>query len=236
MKITFRCLPELEAILPRPRPATRGMPDWIKSMPMETFSADLGEDIQTVKQCPPFIDAMTAGFLVPLACDLRVSGGTFEWDWPEFPDTVPAHTARAPIAFHLNDQVTGSPFHDGDTVAIKFVNFWTFALEAGTSLLCTHPANRYDLPFRAFTGLVDADLYADNYTHFPALWVDADFEGVLPKGTPVAQCIPVPRAGLALDYAYEALEGEVSERLGRTIREVQTPDGKYRKQFRAKKR
>ncbi len=236
MRVIFRCLPELESILPKPEAATRGIPNWIKSMPMTAFSDDLGEDIQTVKQCPPFIDAMTAGFLVPLACDVHVSKGVFEWDWPEFPETVPDHTARAPIAFHLNDQVTGSPLDDGDTLVLKFVNFWTFALEAGTSLFCTHPANRYDLPFRAFTGLVDADLYADNYTHFPALWVDRNFEGILPRGTPVAQCIPVPRAALQLEISHEALTGEVSDRLGRTIREVQTADGKYKKRFRAKKR
>jgi len=41
--------------------------------------------------------------------------------------------------------------------------------------------------------LVDADTYRDNFINFPAFWHDADFNGVLPKGTPVAQCVPVKR-------------------------------------------
>ena len=36
--ITFRCPPELEAILPRPIPAVSGLPDWFKSMPAAAFS------------------------------------------------------------------------------------------------------------------------------------------------------------------------------------------------------
>jgi hypothetical protein len=75
--ITFRCPPELEAILPRPLPAVLGLPEWFKTMPQRAFSTALQTEQMTVKKCPPFIDAMTYGFLMPLIADLRAENGTF---------------------------------------------------------------------------------------------------------------------------------------------------------------
>src|SRR5258708_34564316 len=82
--ITFRCPPELDAILPRPIPAVMGIPDWFKKMPVKAFSDVLQTEQETVKKCPPFIDAMTFGFLIPLVTDLHVEDGTFTWqlDFP----------------------------------------------------------------------------------------------------------------------------------------------------------
>src|SRR5262245_15899643 len=68
----FRCPPELAEILPRPTYALLGLPSWFKAMPHVAFSSLLHEEQMTVKKCPPFIDAMTYGFLMPLAADLRV--------------------------------------------------------------------------------------------------------------------------------------------------------------------
>src|SRR3546814_20475669 len=78
MKIRFRCFPELEAVLPKPQPAKRGLPAWLKTMPLTAWAADFEEEVKTVKGCPPVIDAMTHGFLLPLACDLPVDRGRFE--------------------------------------------------------------------------------------------------------------------------------------------------------------
>src|SRR3546814_20201581 len=72
MKISFRCFPELEPYLPKPQPAKRGLPPWLKSMPLTAWAADFEAEVKTVKGCPPVIDAMTHGFLLPLACDLPV--------------------------------------------------------------------------------------------------------------------------------------------------------------------
>jgi hypothetical protein len=96
--ITFRCPPELEPILPRPIPAVLGLPDWFKALPQKAFSETLGDDLFTIKKCPPVIDAMTFGFLMPLACDLKVENGEFTWQ-RDLPAGI-AKYSRSPIDFH----------------------------------------------------------------------------------------------------------------------------------------
>ena len=232
MRIVCRCPPELEGLLPRPVPARRGLPDWLKRMAMTAPDDDLGFDVRTVKQCPPFVDAMAHGVLMPLAADLRVRHRAFEWDWQ--PGTTTTGTySRSPIGVHPNSQAAGSPLFEPDALIVKFMNFWTIELPAGWSLLCTHPVNRADLPFRTLTGLVDADAYGHGLIHFPAQWTDPDFDGVLPAGTPVAQCIPVPRQ--SLDLVCAPLRGDDAARFAETETAVATEPGAYKRLFRAAK-
>jgi hypothetical protein len=233
MAITFRCPPELEPILQRPIPALLGLPEWFKTMPASSFSSILGAEQLTLKKCPPFIDAMTYGFLFPLVADLRVEAGKFSWD-VDCPSGAIASYSRSPIDFHDNVQVAGTPFFEHDLFIVKFTSFWTIATPPGYSLLITHPINRQDLPFTTLTGLVDTDLYKDNFINFPARWSDPSFTGVLPKGTPVAQCIPVKREFWSAGF--ETIRGDAVERLQRTAAAVTRERGVYRRQFRAPKR
>ena len=230
MKIVFRCPPELEGMIPAPIPARRGMPEWLKSMAGTTQSREFGIEIDTVKRCPPFIDAMGKGFLMPLAVDLQVDNGMFTWDWDPPVSTVGDYN-RAPIGFHTVDQLEGSPFHAPDTFAVKFMTFWTITLPPGWGLLCSHPANRDDLPFRTLTGFVHADAY-DNFIHFPALWTDPAFNGILPRGTPVAQCYPVPHE--TLELVNETLTGETADRFRKTKTAVREVQGSYRRDHRSR--
>ena len=232
MHITFRCDPALIDLLPRPVPAKQILPDWLRAMPPRAFSELHGRDIRTVKQCPPFVDAMAHGFMLLLPCDVRVEGGYFSWDWDIPPLTVAAHP-RAPLSFHVPAQLTGAPFHDGQASALKFNSFWTVELELGWSLFATHPVNRDDLPFRLLTGLVDADRFSDAGINFPALWTAPNFSGVLPRGTPIAQCFAVPRAAPTL--VFEAFTPERTARYDALVGEVLATPGIYRKRFRAKR-
>jgi hypothetical protein len=231
MQVTFRCPPELLEILPRPVPAKDGLPEWLRTMPGEALVAELGGSIRTLKHCPPLLDAMRAGFLMPLAADIRIERGAFSWDW-DLPPTALGRTTRSPLSFHHAEQAEGSPLHDPERVFVKFNSFWTIALDPGWSLLAMHPANRNDLPFETLTGLVDADLY-DGLIHFPARWLDPSFEGVLPRGTPVAQCIPVRREALKLAFA--PLAGEAAERFALVKDAIAAEPGVYRKRYRAAK-
>ncbi|MGI3778482.1 MAG: hypothetical protein ACRYGC_14425 [Janthinobacterium lividum] len=199
MRVTFRCDLALESVLPRPAPARDALPGWLRDMPRHAASElHAGAEVRTVKHCPPFVDAMAHGFTMPLACDVAVADGRLSWDWAVPPLSASAHP-RAPISFHGPAQLAGTPFHDPQSVAVKFNAFWTIELEPGWSLLAMHPLNRPDLPFRLLSGLVDCDRFSDVGVLFPAVWVDPGFRGTLPRGTPFAQCVPVPREPMELD-------------------------------------
>src|SRR5262245_31485395 len=80
LTLRFRCPSELEGLLPAPIPAAQAVPDWLKSMPASAFSTLNLREEDTVKRCPPFVDAITTGFLIPLLCDLRVDDSGITWD------------------------------------------------------------------------------------------------------------------------------------------------------------
>lgn len=230
MRIVFRCDPALREILPPPVPAREALPAWLRGMARTAFSETHGGEIRTLKHCPPFVDAMSHGFIIPLPCDVAVQGGRLSWDWKVPPLSAAMHP-RAPLSFHVPQQLEGTPFATGGQVVVKFNSFWTVELEPGWSLFATHPVNRADLPFRLLSGLVDADRFHDVGILFPGLWTDPGFTGVLPRGTPVAQCFPVPRAPLTL--ACESFGAQEAERYDRTATALLTAPGVYRKRFRA---
>jgi hypothetical protein len=230
MRVIFRCDPALVDLIPKPVPARLAMPDWLRSMPRHAFSDVHGEDVRTVKQCPPFIDAMSQGFVIPLPCDVMVDAGRLSWNW-DTPTLAAGHHPRAPLSFHAPAQVEGTPFADPGQVIVKFNTFWTIELEPGWSLFATHPVNRADLPFRLISGLVDADRFHDVGILFPAVWLDAGFSGKLPRGMPVAQCIPIPRQPMTCEYA--AFDPEETRRYDETAARLLTGPGVYRRTFRA---
>ena len=231
--ITFRCPPELEAILPRPIPAVMGIPDWFKTMPAKAFSDIVQAEQMTVKKCPPFIDAMTFGFLIPLVADLHVENETFTWQL-DFPGGAITSYPRSPLDFHDSNQVVGTPLFDEDRFIVKFNNFWTIETPPGYSLLVTHPVNQFDLPFTTLTGLVDTDLYKGDFINFPARWRDPAFQGILPRGTPVAQCLPVKRELWTGQFG--TIAGDAISHLQETTTAPDHDPGIYRRQFRAPKR
>ncbi len=209
LTLKFRCPEELEGKLPRPVPATLGVPDWLKTMPTKAFSAINLNDEETIKRCPPFVDAMTCGFLIPLICDLRIENGEITWD-NELPPGGSLDFPRSPIGFHDKGQVTGTQ---------------------GYALFFTHPVNRFDLPFTTLSGLVDCDRYTDTWIHFPAHWHNTNFRGTLPKGTPIAQCIPVKRENWVGQTS--SFTPEETQQVHEFRNAMRHESGLYRRKFRA---
>lgn len=231
VRLAFRCPPALEPVLPRPVPARTALPEWLKTMPA-TAASDLlgGAEVRTLKHCPPLIDALSAGVLMPLAADLAVSGGEISWDWDP-PREPGLRHSRSPVGLHVPEQAEGSPLLIAPgRFVLKFTNFWTIEAPEGWSVLFVHPLNREDLPFRTLAGIVDCDRFRDGLVHFPALWTDPAFEGVLPAGTPVAQAIPVKRE--AVEVVVEAMDDAALARLAEMEEGLGTDPGLYRKQFR----
>jgi len=233
MKITFRCDPALIDLLPRPQPARALLPDWLRQLAPRVPSELHQRNIRTVKQCPPFVDAMSHGFTFVLPCDVRVERERFGWDWPLPELSLPGHP-RSPLSFHVAEQIAGSPLAPaGGRSALKFNSFWTVSLEPGWSLLACHPLNRLDLPFRLLSGLVDADRFNAVGINFPALWTEPDFVGVLPRGTPIAQCFVVPRE--APELLFEPMDAGAQEAYESMAQRIMTGPGVYRKHYRGRR-
>lgn len=174
-----------------PDPAVKHLPEWYKKIaPFEYGDKQVrvinGAVNSTVKRCVPFLDGMSAGYTFYLEEDVNVEvredGAPF-FNW---------RTERELISFHDKSQFDGLVFPEGYFQQIlKWNNPWAVELPKGYSLLCTHPFNRYDLPFLTFTGLVDADSYKLS-THFPFV-IKQGWAGMIEAGTPLAQLVPVKR-------------------------------------------
>ena len=232
MNITFRCDLALFDRLPRPLPARSALPDWLRQRAPRVPSAVHQRSIRTVKQCPPFVAAMSHGFMILLPCDVTVHDQQFSWDWPLPPLTLVGHP-RAPLSFHVPEQIAGSPLAHGGVSALKFNSFWTIALDPGWSLMVVHPVNRADLPLRVVSGLVDADRFNEVGINVPALWSEPAFSGTLPRGLPIAQCFAVPREPFTL--VCEPMSEAQLQRYDALAEEIMAGPGVYRKQYRAKR-
>ena len=231
MKITFRCDPALADLLPRPVAAQDVLPNWLREMAPREHSPVHQRSIRTAKQCPPFIDAMRHGFTILLPCDVMVQDGRFSWDWALPPLTAHFHP-RAPLNFHVPEQLLGTPLSHGTRSAIKFNSFWTIETEPGWSLMAVHPINRDDLPFRLVSGLVDTDRFNAVGINFPAVWIDDAFNGRLPRGTPVAQCFPVRREAPTL--VCETMSDQRLQDHDALATQIMAGPGVYRRAYRRK--
>src|SRR5258706_11506779 len=95
----IRRVPVPEQTLPRPGPASQQVPAWLKQMPAEAPGGPAGKWL-TVKKCPPLVDAMTGGYLIPLVADVWFSMK---------PDGVEFRSELNIIETHPQVQVQGSP-------------------------------------------------------------------------------------------------------------------------------
>lgn len=229
MKIRFQCVPGYDEYLPRPVLSKTALPSWLRKMPSTVESSALGgASVRTLKQCQPFLDAMQWGVLFPLATDLYIADGELSWDW-DIPASPHSRASRSPIGVHVPEQARGLPGANEQEFVVKFNNFWTIALPEGWSMVFTHPLNRTDLPFRTFSGMVNCDQWKDGFVHFPAVWTDSSFQGVLPAGTPVAQAWPVYRESPELVFSEMAEEDVIAHKHNQD--ELQRAPGYYRRQI-----
>ena len=181
--IEFQCPAQLLDHLPHPQPAARHLPEWLRQMPAHVPSA---EQTPTVKNCMPFLEAMTAGYLIPVPTDITITlelVGNLRVDVAGF--DVPL------VDVHSGDQLLGAPY--STTPVVKFRTPWLIRTPPGYSTLVLPPLNRFEIPFLPLAGLVETDTYYRQIA-FPTLCTMALGQQVkLTKGTPLVQVIPVPR-------------------------------------------
>ncbi|HYV37153.1 MAG TPA: DUF6065 family protein [Gemmataceae bacterium] len=193
-RIEFAPVFGADAGYPPPYPASRVMPDWYKAMPIENQPPGMQTPVfgsRTVKNCIPFLDAMTCGYIIPLAVDLRVTiGPNGEFHGDAYPSNM--------VQFHTPRQVPGAPFENN--YLLKFVNPWLIQTPPGYSTLFMSPLNRFQPGLIPLAGLVETDLFY-RAVNFPTiLSVPPGTSYSWARGTPLVQALPVKRAEFQSEF------------------------------------
>lgn len=169
-------------------PARKVLPEWFKNLPGKVNNENIPNN-STIKRCAPFLDAMTVGWLIPLAGDVEftsndaLNGVKYKWDFHK--NLVENHSAS---------QVVGNPSEPKPPM--KFLNYHFIKMAPGYSALFVPPLNRPDPRFQCIAGMVD-DTYMGNgaleYINFPFFFHQPNYTGIIKAGTPLVQLIPIKR-------------------------------------------
>ena len=133
--------------------------------------------------CMPFFDALTAGYHYVLEDDVYVDLDKEGKPIISWKGQVMMVDKRPTIELPVPDNC--HPIHYGWRMN------WFYETPPGYSVLITHPMNRYDLPFYTMSGIVESDIWG--LPVFTAFFLKRNFIGVIPKGTPIFQIIPIKR-------------------------------------------
>jgi hypothetical protein len=227
-QIEFLCAPEDRGVIAEPVPAREALPEWFKRLPaVDKNHLSTTDNGLTVKRCMPFLDALSMGWVLPLAATVRVeiadNGQTVNTGW-DFDRTM--------VSNHHPYQVAGHPLQPRPPN--KFHNHWTIRTPKGWSCLFIPPMNRPNGVVEIAAGVVDTDEYTA-LIHFPFFATADDGFYTLEKGTPIVQVIPFRRADAQLPGVVRAeTEQEAAER-DRILRATSAGDGWYRKTARDKR-
>ena len=196
-KILFHPMTKFtDLVLDIPKPSSYSLPGWYKKIPLEAEGYDKPglNDFNsrasnlTIKGCTPFLDALTAGYMVTLPADLEVKKavtGDLYFNW---------RSEIGLISLHTPEQHPGLPnIVHNQSLVVKFSFNFTIRTPKGYSCLFTHPLNRNELPFRTFSGIVDTDGYTQE-VQFPfQLNQEITEPMIIEAGTPICQIIPFKR-------------------------------------------
>jgi len=204
-----------------PIPAKRNIPKWFKKL-------EHRDGHTTVKGCIPFLDSLTAGYIIKSPIDLKIRHNvinpkTGQKDGEQessLADHLPSLSAvglavNQKPECHPTFQVAGSPMLEkNQNLPIhKFINPWTIRTPKGYSCLFVPPLNNRDDRFEAISGIVDTDIHKLP-VNFPFV-VNSDkypvLETIIKKGTPIVQVIPFKRDSWIMSVEKQTFKSYNSE-------------------------
>jgi hypothetical protein len=167
-------------------PSKNVIPDWYKKIPRwknNTFF-DMKSGInQTVKQCIPFLDSLTVGYVITLPYDVFIKNDNGQ--------PILACTSAVENRPTIRKNIADINLVPAGHHPIEFV--WdynvAYSLPKGYSAIFTHPLNRNDLPFTTVSAIIDGGLVMSPHGNAP-FYIKKGFEGIIPQGTPIIQLIP----------------------------------------------
>ena len=185
-----------------PIPTKLNIPEWYKKLNHTILN-------KTVKGCMPFLDSLTAGYLLKMPQDFYVRHNVLneknEKDsfqtFGLYDQSQLLHTQfinlNSALDVHSTKQLDGSPLIDKNKNLpfYKILNPWKIKTPKGYSCLFVPPLNNSDDRFSIIPGIVDTDTFP-NEINFPII-INGDkypiLEDTIKKGTPYVQVIPFKR-------------------------------------------
>ena len=205
-KITFVLRPEYHLPIDPPSPASNFIPEWYRKgesflnpeTNLITDSSD-SDKVSGMKGCMPFLDALTSGYFVTSWADIEFTkndddGVEFRYVEPDvFGGYQESPSNWEVIAERKGDLGHTIPRPEGYSNShMVWQCKWGMKLPRGWSMLVTHPMNYFDLPFITMSGIMESDRFSPN-GNMP-FFIKKGFTGIIKKGTPVAQLIPIKRS------------------------------------------
>jgi hypothetical protein len=180
-------------IIDPPSAAKNNFPEWFKSFHGKINKKEIPffpnrPTNLTAKACPALLDTFSVGYTIKLDADV------FFVDPKEYGHRVIWSVSWDVVGNHFERQIPKNLVPEGfEAVPLKWERpfGWGIKTPPGYSLLYSHPFYRNDLPFFTVPGIVDSDRYS-----FPInipFFIKKDFLGLIEKGTPIAQIIPIKR-------------------------------------------
>lgn len=180
---------EAADLVQSPEPASKLIPEWYKKIvPAKSNKINWHPtDVRPVlglKNCLPFLDAMTGGYTMTTWCDLHIENDN---------GNIIYRYAIKPELMAIRDNVAIELSKDFYPLEFIWKNHWRAKLPKGYSVLITHPFNRLDLPFQTLSAVVDADTFYHSPIGNIPFYIKTGFEGIIPVGTPMFQIFPFKR-------------------------------------------
>jgi hypothetical protein len=185
-----------------PTPIKLNIPEWFKKLEHNLLN-------KTVKGCMPFLDSLTAGYLLKIPQDFNLRHNVDnEHNLKDSFQTFALHhesqnlyakgiNLNSGIDVHPTKQLGEAPFieKNKNLPFYKIINPWKIKTPKGYSCLFVPPLNNTDDRFSIIPAIVDTDTFTIEI-NFPII-INGDkypvLETTIKKGTPYVQIIPFKR-------------------------------------------
>ena len=175
----------LDTVCP-PVKSNQFIPEWFKKIKKSEF-----DEVSNVKLCPSFLQYFSAGWVIPLWCDFKLtinSVGNIEAFTPDSRFKFEAHGDHQ-YKNHLPD-------HEKDHIACVFkpASPWLVKISKGWSLLQLPMTFEFNKHWEVVPGILPSSIWHQTN---PQVVIKKSFfkergSAIILKGTPIAQYIPIP--------------------------------------------
>jgi hypothetical protein len=178
-----------------PIPAVTALPSWYKEAKKYQENKT-----STFKNCVPFFESMSTGYVFLTPCDIGFYEQRGEPE-VQIPDEYKGFVTKRSA---IKEFETPKGYH---STHFAWLPQWGVRTPEGYNALYVTPFNSYSLPFINTNGIINNDkVWQPGAVPF---FLAKKFTGVLPKGTPYLQVIPIKRENWShkfTDISNEELE------------------------------